>query len=291
MNNLQAGYVYVIHFDDKFHHAQHYVGCTKNVRSRLIAHAWGYGANILKHQMLQGGEWSLAGLYNCTTAEMRKIERSLKNWNNSKQFCPTCNPERYLRPPGTLPIDVRLLQGMPITSKQCREANTFFIMQKIVRSDEYNFAQFEIDMRKVERPFKEELGFIPNGGTQGITNALKKGNCFASYNDREMAGYCYFSTNPEQVTILQIAVRDEYQRNGIGKALLQSVLDAYPTRITIAKVRNDLPANSFWKCVGMTQTNEQKHITSGSTLNVYRSVPKYLHNVFVGLDSQTPEEM
>lgn len=272
MNTLKAGYVYVIHFCEKFHHAEHYIGCTRSIKSRLTAHANGLGSNLIAHHMKNGGQWQLASLYNCTIAEMRKIERSFKNVKNGGSFCSICSPSKYMRPENTLPIDVRLL-NFPTHSFELRRNNPMSLCNYVIeKSCDANYLVFENGMRDVEKMFKEELGFIPNGGKQGIRSALIRGHCYAAFLGNTMLGYCYFSQNPEQVTILQVAVRDEYQRNGIGKALVNCVRNDFKNKYIIAKVRSDLPANLFWTAIGMTDTNVSKHITSESTLIVYRNV-------------------
>ena len=48
------GVVYLIHFDEPFQHARHYLGYTKNLDTRLAAHRAGSGARLMKVISEQG---------------------------------------------------------------------------------------------------------------------------------------------------------------------------------------------------------------------------------------------
>jgi predicted GIY-YIG superfamily endonuclease len=85
------GVVYLIHFDEPFQHARHYLGYTKNLDTRLAAHRAGSGARLMKVISEQGISWQLAR----TWRGNRTLERRLKNWHNSAQLCPICR--RYKR--------------------------------------------------------------------------------------------------------------------------------------------------------------------------------------------------
>ena len=39
--------VYLIHFDEKYHHAQHYLGYTGDLENRIAEHAAGVGSPLL----------------------------------------------------------------------------------------------------------------------------------------------------------------------------------------------------------------------------------------------------
>lgn len=80
--------VYLIHFERKIHHAQHYVGCTDHLRERLITHAHGDGARILEVCRDKKIEWRLAAVWSGTY----KLERELKIRKNAPLYCPSCTP-------------------------------------------------------------------------------------------------------------------------------------------------------------------------------------------------------
>ena len=83
--------VYLIHFEEKLHHAQHYLGFTEfeDPNERLERHKAGDGAKILRALNEKGISYSIVRTWNGD----RKLERKLKNWKKSKQLCPICNPK------------------------------------------------------------------------------------------------------------------------------------------------------------------------------------------------------
>ena len=44
---MAAGTVYLLHFDQPYKHARHYIGWAVNLTARLAAHERGYGARLL----------------------------------------------------------------------------------------------------------------------------------------------------------------------------------------------------------------------------------------------------
>lgn len=80
--------VYLIHFESKLHHAQHYIGfCQADFFQRMHQHASGQGAKLLAAFNRNGINWYVALIwYN----EDRKFERQLKNRKNTPCICPIC---------------------------------------------------------------------------------------------------------------------------------------------------------------------------------------------------------
>lgn len=80
---------YLICFEDKFHHAKHYIGyCeTGNLQSRMKTHYQSGGSKLLRAVKAAGIEWKLARFW-CGTS--RNFERRLKN-KNAKKLCPICS--------------------------------------------------------------------------------------------------------------------------------------------------------------------------------------------------------
>ena len=87
--------VYLLHFDQPFGHARHYVGSCADGRldERLAEHAAGRGANLLAHAVAAGVSFRLARTWNGG----RKAERAIKgagrhgspNGGHSRR-CPIC---------------------------------------------------------------------------------------------------------------------------------------------------------------------------------------------------------
>lgn len=80
--------VYLIHFDKPLKHANHYVGfVNKNLKARIEKHQNGTGAKILRALNAAGIGWHVARTWDDAD---RNFERSLKNTNNTKHYCPVC---------------------------------------------------------------------------------------------------------------------------------------------------------------------------------------------------------
>jgi hypothetical protein len=85
-----GGTVYLLHLDEPFGHARHYLGYAGpgNLSWRLAHHAAGTGANLLRHVSKAGIGWSLAR----TWPGSRTRERQLKARGHARA-CPSCRPE------------------------------------------------------------------------------------------------------------------------------------------------------------------------------------------------------
>jgi predicted GIY-YIG superfamily endonuclease len=89
----QQQVVYLIHFDQPYYHARHYLGTTNDLDHRLKQHMLGTcygGARLMEVIMQVGITWRVA----CTWVGGRDLEKRLKSWNNSGRFCPICKAER-----------------------------------------------------------------------------------------------------------------------------------------------------------------------------------------------------
>jgi len=84
----KSGTVYLLHFDEKLHHAQHYLGFAENgnLESRIEQHRNGTGANIMRVIREHGITFQVA----TTWSGDRKFERRLKNRKCAGRFCPIC---------------------------------------------------------------------------------------------------------------------------------------------------------------------------------------------------------
>lgn len=89
-------HVYLLHFDQKLHHAQHYLGFTPNgVESRLEKHLKGKGAKLVKAVVDLGRAVVVARIWEHDDwKEARAQERRMKRTNHLPSYCPICRGER-----------------------------------------------------------------------------------------------------------------------------------------------------------------------------------------------------
>lgn len=103
------GTVYLIHFDQPFSHARHYIGWTHNghtLRARLDHHQNGSGARLMRAVSRAGIPWRVVRTWRGMD---RHFERRLKNQNNSARLCPICNPTHWKNHPKL----IQNLGGLP----------------------------------------------------------------------------------------------------------------------------------------------------------------------------------
>ena len=80
--------VYLIHFQEKLHHAQHYIGYVdKNLKQRIRKHRSNKGAKLLIAVNSKGIQWEVVRVWEDGD---RQLERRLKNCKKSRCFCPVC---------------------------------------------------------------------------------------------------------------------------------------------------------------------------------------------------------
>lgn len=80
------GNVYLLHFDEPYQHARHYIGWSENIEERLEAHRCGRGARLMEVVSSAGIGFQLAR----TWRGDRHLERKLKKRHNASQLCPIC---------------------------------------------------------------------------------------------------------------------------------------------------------------------------------------------------------
>ena len=85
--------VYILHFDKKFKHAQHYVGYSENVLGRIEKHKTGNGARLMQviHEHQIG--FKVAVVFE---NRGRDFEHKIKGSHNTKRFCPICRTQECL---------------------------------------------------------------------------------------------------------------------------------------------------------------------------------------------------
>lgn len=81
------GTVYLLHFDQPYRHARHYLGWTQNLAARLAVHAAGHGARLLQVVSAEGITWTLARTW---PGVPRLRERQLKRMGGAARRCPLC---------------------------------------------------------------------------------------------------------------------------------------------------------------------------------------------------------
>ena len=82
--------VYLIHFDEPYKHARHYMGSTTefNMEARLDHHMSGRGSRLMAAVSSAGIPWRVVRLW----AGDKNIERKMKNnvRGNTGAYCPLC---------------------------------------------------------------------------------------------------------------------------------------------------------------------------------------------------------
>lgn len=81
--------VYLIHFEKKFWHTQHYLGYTADEKfdKRIAHHRAGTGSRLMRAVTRAGIEWSVVRTW---PNEDGHFERQLKNRKKSRCLCPKC---------------------------------------------------------------------------------------------------------------------------------------------------------------------------------------------------------
>ena len=87
MRKLNAGTVYLIHFNTPYKHARHYLGYTRDLDRRITDHLCGMGARLMEVITTAGIEWKVVR----TWKGDRNRERQLKNRKEAPALCPICS--------------------------------------------------------------------------------------------------------------------------------------------------------------------------------------------------------
>jgi predicted GIY-YIG superfamily endonuclease len=102
--------LYLLHFDRPLAHAQHYLGFTEDLETRLRLHANPNGSS--NHRLMQviyelGIGFTLARAWSGD----RSAERKLKQRHEGRRLCPLCNPRALWRASaGCLDLEGKQLQ-------------------------------------------------------------------------------------------------------------------------------------------------------------------------------------
>jgi predicted GIY-YIG superfamily endonuclease len=87
---MVQGFVYLIHFEKKYYHAQHYIGWARNVEKRMVHHRNGSGSKLLAHLNKIGIKWEVVMTKKGTGDE----ERRMKKCKKARSFCPVCKNDK-----------------------------------------------------------------------------------------------------------------------------------------------------------------------------------------------------
>jgi hypothetical protein len=85
------GTVYLLHFEQPFGHAQHYIGFSRVIDDRLTDQLRGSGARLVQHVIAAGIVISLAKEWIDVPQTM---EFRLKNRGGAARICPICKGAR-----------------------------------------------------------------------------------------------------------------------------------------------------------------------------------------------------
>lgn len=83
--------VYLIHFAEKLHRAQHYLGLSvtqESFEKRIECHVKNRGARILRAVNANGIDWKVVRVWPESDGN---FERTLKNKKKASILCPVCN--------------------------------------------------------------------------------------------------------------------------------------------------------------------------------------------------------
>lgn len=120
-NEMRLRFVYLIHFDEPWFHAQHYLGATENLPQRMQQHHQRGGSKLIQAINELGIGWTLAQLWIMQgTTNQWTQERHAKAWKCAPRHCPICNPRHALRLQGALIYPIaNLPPSIPTRREPC----------------------------------------------------------------------------------------------------------------------------------------------------------------------------
>ncbi len=95
-----VGTVYLIHLDQPYQHARHYLGWTEgtDISRRIGEHLSARGSPLLAAATAAGISWQVVRTW---PGKTREFERRLHRQRSDPKLCPQCNPNAAKR--GSLP--------------------------------------------------------------------------------------------------------------------------------------------------------------------------------------------
>lgn len=88
--------IYLLHFNEPFRHARHYLGLAPNsLAYRLRQHSKGTGAVLMRHVKAAGITWMVAREWDIPTGYTpREYEKKLKRRHSGVRLCPICKARK-----------------------------------------------------------------------------------------------------------------------------------------------------------------------------------------------------
>jgi len=83
----ELGTIYLLHFDQPYKHARHYLGWARSLKSRLEQHQRGGGARLLQVAKRAGITWRVARTWE---NKDRHQERRWKKHGHQARLCTIC---------------------------------------------------------------------------------------------------------------------------------------------------------------------------------------------------------
>lgn len=137
------GYVYLLHFDQPFHHARHYLGWASNLNARVEHHRKGTsGVRLMEAVRDAGIGFEVARTWNNVT---KKFERRLKNQGGLSRHCPICKDQGLICPSrarekafdgGTLEVCDLKTAGLRGTLEYHRQGDSLWIDMFALRPED-----------------------------------------------------------------------------------------------------------------------------------------------------------
>lgn len=102
-DQARDGVIYLVHLDQPFHHAKHYLGFVESdlgerLDERMERHRRGTGSKLLRAVAKAGIGWRVVRTWRGTRAD----ERRMKNAKMTPRYCPICSASptkiAYLEP-------------------------------------------------------------------------------------------------------------------------------------------------------------------------------------------------
>jgi len=124
--------------------------------------------------------------------------------------------------------------------------------------------EFSVDeITNLFQDHRDELGFVNSA-------QVREKDTYTVSRDGDLAGaaICNHCVRKPQTTLYDIAVYEEYRRDGVGSELIENITHDSPHRKIIAKCPLDLPANEFYENTGWTFVGREEG--KSRDLNIWR---------------------
>lgn len=286
-----SSFLYILHFDEKVGgHAIHYCGVTRSLKQRLLTHARGQGSRLTRELHRLEIPWTLTGLYEVALKSKHKVERHCKDQGHLSRYCGLCS-DVQARLPLARQIDIDLLT-IPTTSLDILAEPFALISASPERTTRTSLPGEKTgvmaSIRAMMQADKHSLGFIPAGGSEGLQFLADRCKIVLAEERGDVIGYTAFTTrdHDKMVTIQQCCTRDDARLTGVGKAMVNQVLEIYEGFTLQCHVRHDLPANDFWSSIGFIFDGTKIHRTSRQFLNHYTH-PGFTDDAIEALPKET----